>query len=99
MNCRHCGARLTPDDLVCGNCGNIVDTAPQTSTVASPSVSRTTAPAQKRGLSATTLLILAFACGFLGLIATAGLGGIYAGLQDRTADQQAQANKFYQEGL
>jgi tetratricopeptide (TPR) repeat protein len=99
MNCRHCGARLTPDDLVCGNCGNIVDTTPPTPTVASPSIPRTTAPARKRGLSATTLLILAFACSFLGLIAAAGMGGVYAGLQDRTADQQQQADKFYQEGL
>ncbi|HTP07956.1 MAG TPA: hypothetical protein VMP08_06880 [Anaerolineae bacterium] len=100
MNCRHCGARLAPDDLVCGNCGKIVDTTPPTPTVASPSIARpTTAPAKKRGLSATTLLILAFACGFLGLIIAAGLGGIYAGLQDRTTDQQAQADKFYQEGL
>ena len=100
MNCRHCGARLTPDDLVCGNCGSIVDTTPPTPTVASPSLPRTTTvPAKQRGLSATTVLILAFACGFLGLIAAASLGGVYAGLQDRTADQQAQAEKFYQEGL
>jgi tetratricopeptide (TPR) repeat protein len=99
MNCRHCGARLTPDDLVCGNCGNIVDTPPPTPTVASPSIPRPAAPARKRGLSATTVLILAFACGFMGLIAAAGLGGVYAGLQDRTADQQAQADKFYAEGI
>jgi hypothetical protein len=50
-------------------------------------------------VSATTLLILAFACGILGLIAAAGLGGVYAGLQDRKADEQTQADKFYQEGL
>ena len=100
MNCRYCGARLTPDDLVCGNCGNIVDTTQPAPTVASPSIPRPIpAPAKKRGLSATTLLILAFACGFIGLVIAAGLGGVYAGLQDRTADQQAQADKFYQEGL
>jgi tetratricopeptide (TPR) repeat protein len=100
MNCRHCGARLTPDDLVCGNCGNIVDSTPATPTVASPSIARSAAvPPKRRGLSVTTLLILAFACGFLGLVVAAGLGGVYAGLQDRTADQQAQADKFYQEGL
>jgi tetratricopeptide (TPR) repeat protein len=98
MNCRHCGARLTPDDLVCGNCGNIVDSAPPTPTMASPSIARP-APVKARGLSATTLLILAFACGFLSIIIAAGLGGVYAGLQDRTADQQAQADKFYDEGV
>jgi tetratricopeptide (TPR) repeat protein len=98
MNCRHCGARLAPDDLVCGICGNIVDTTPPTPTVATKPVPRTS-PARARGVSATTLLILAFACGFLGLITAAGLGGVYAGLQDRKADEQTQADKFYQEGL
>jgi tetratricopeptide (TPR) repeat protein len=98
MNCRLCGARLTPDDLVCGNCGSIVDSTPPTPTIVTPSSARP-APATARGLSATTLLILAFACSFLGLIIAAGLGGVYAGLQDRTADQQAQANKFYDEGV
>jgi Tol biopolymer transport system component len=98
MNCHHCGVHLAPDDLVCGNCGNIVDTTPPTPTVATkPVPSRS--PAKKRGISATTVLILAFACGFLGIIAAAGLGGVYAGMQDRTADQQAQADRFYQEGL
>src|SRR5512139_3207378 len=97
MNCRHCGARLASDDLVCGSCGNIVDTAPPTPTVASKPIPRT-APPRARRVSAPTLLILAFACGFLGLIAAAGLGGAYTGLQDRMVDEQAQANKFYQEG-
>jgi tetratricopeptide (TPR) repeat protein len=100
MNCRHCGARLTPDDLVCGNCGNIVDSTPPTPTVASPSIPRPApAAAKRRGLSAATLLIFAVACSFVGLIVAAGLGGVYAGLQDRTADQQAQADKFYEEGI
>ena len=98
MNCRHCGAHLAPDDLVCGNCGSIVDTTPPAPTVASQPASRTS-PAKARRVSAATLLILAFACGFLGLIAAAGLGGVYAGLQDRKAEEQAQADKFYQEGL
>ena len=98
MNCRHCGARLAPDDLVCGNCGNIVDTAPPTPTVASKPIPRTS-PARARRISVTTLLILACACGVLGLIAAAGLGGVYAGLQDRKTDEQAQADKFYQEGI
>src|SRR5512139_2602810 len=97
MNCRHCGARLASDDLVCGSCGNIVDTAPPTPTVASRPIPRTPPPKARRA-SAATLVILAFACGFLGLIVTAGLGGVYAGLQDRKADEQTQANKFYQEG-
>jgi tetratricopeptide (TPR) repeat protein len=98
MNCRHCGARLAPDDLVCGNCGNIVDTAPPAPTVASQSVPRP-APVWARRASAATLLILAFACGFLAVITAAGLGGVYAGMQDREADRQAQADRFYQEGL
>ncbi len=98
MNCRNCGARLAPDDLVCGNCGNIVDTAPPTPTVASQPVQRPS-PARARRVSATTLLILACACGILGLVAAAGLGGVYAGLQDRKTDEQAQADKFYQAGL
>ncbi len=98
MNCRYCGARLAPDDLVCGKCGNIVDTTPPAPTVASKPVPRTS-PARARRVSATTLLILAFACGVLGLIAAAGLGGVYAGLQDRKTDQQAQADRFYQEGI
>jgi tetratricopeptide (TPR) repeat protein len=97
MNCRHCGARLASDDLVCGSCGNVVDTAPPAPTVASKPIPRTTPPRARR-VSAATLLILAFACGFLGLIAAAGLGGAYAGLQDRKGDEQAQADKFYQEG-
>ena len=97
MNCRHCGARLAPDDLVCGSCGNIVDTAPPAPTVASKPISRTSSPKTRRA-SAVTLLILAFACGFLGLIVASGLAGVYAGLEDRKADEQAQANKFYQEG-
>jgi Tol biopolymer transport system component len=98
MNCHHCGVHLAPDDLVCGNCGNIVDTTPPTPTVATKPVPPRSS-AKKRGISATTVLILAFACGFLGIIAAAGLGGVYAGMQDRTADQQAQADRFYQEGL
>jgi tetratricopeptide (TPR) repeat protein len=100
MNCRSCGAHLTPDDLVCGNCGTIVDAALPAPTVASKPIPRTTnVPAKKRDLSAASLLILVFACGFLGLIAVAGLGGVYAGLQDRQADAQVQSDKFYQEGL
>jgi tetratricopeptide (TPR) repeat protein len=98
MNCRHCGAHLAPDDLVCGNCGHIVDTAPPAPTVALKPVPRTP-PVKARRVPTTTLIILAFACGFLGLIAAAGVGGVYTGLQDRKADEQAQADKFYQEGV
>lgn len=99
MNCRHCGARLASDDLVCGNCGSIIDTAPPMPTVASTAVPRPAARTRKRGISASTFLILAFVCGFLGLIVAAGLGGVYAGMQDRRADAQAQADKYYEEGL
>ncbi len=98
MNCRFCGAHLTPDDLVCGNCGNLVDATPAAPTVASQPVPRPSSTKARR-ISATTLLILAFACSFMGLIIAAGLGGVYAGLQDRKTDEQAQADKFYQEGL
>ncbi len=98
MNCRFCGAHLTPDDLVCGNCGNLVDTTPVAPTVASQPIPRPSSTKARR-ISATTLLILAFACSFVGLIVAAGLGGVYVGLQDRKTDEQAQADKFYQEGL
>src|SRR5512143_1462841 len=98
MNCRYCGARLAPDDLVCGTCGNVVDTAPLAPTVASQPVPRTSSAKTQR-VSAATLLILAFACGFLGLIAAAGMGGVYTGLQDRKTAEQARADEFYQEGL
>ena len=99
MNCRQCGARLAPDDLVCGNCGSIVDTAPSGSTAAmKPLPPRPAAPTSRR-LSAATLLIIVFACGFLGVIIAAGMGGVYTGLQDRQIDEQARVDKFYQEGL
>src|SRR3974377_98546 len=98
MKCRFCGARLAPDDLVCGTCGNIVDAAPSALTVASQPVPRTSS-AKTRRVSAATLLILAFACGFLGLIAAAGAGGVYTGLQDRKTDEQARADEYYQQGL
>ncbi len=97
MNCRQCGAHLAPDDLVCGTCGTLAEAAlPAASTVA---VKRTPLPAKTRRLSATTLLILVFACGFIGLIATAIAGGVAVGLQDRKADEQARIDQFYQEGL
>ena len=98
MNCRQCGAHLAPDDLVCGTCGTLAEaTLPAASTVAVKRTTRTTA--KTRRLSATTLLILVFACGFVGLIATAIAGGVAVGLQDRKADEQARIDQFYQEGL
>jgi tetratricopeptide (TPR) repeat protein len=98
MNCRQCGARLAPDDLVCGNCGSIVDAALPAPTVTVKPLPRST-PVKTRRPTAATLLIVAFACGFLGLIVAAGMGGIYTGLQDRQTDVQARADRFYQEGL
>ena len=98
MNCRQCGAQLAPDDLVCGTCGALAEaTLPAASTIAVKSASR--AVTNTRRLSATTLLILIFACGFIGLIAAAIAGGVAAGLQDRKADDQARLDQFYQEGL
>jgi tetratricopeptide (TPR) repeat protein len=98
MNCRQCGAQLAPDDLVCGTCGALAEaTLPAASTIAvKPTPRVATKP---RRLSATTLLILVFACGFIGLIATAIAGGVAVGLQDRKADDQARLDQFYQEGL
>jgi tetratricopeptide (TPR) repeat protein len=98
MNCRQCGAHLAPDDLVCGTCGTLAEAAPLASpTVAVRSTPRTTT--RTRRLSSTTLLIIVFACSFLGLIAAAIAGGVVVGLQDRKVDEQARIDQFYQEGL
>lgn len=98
MNCRQCGAHLAPDDLVCGTCGTLAEaTLPAAPTVAVKPAPRATA--QTRRLPATTLLIIVFACSFLGLISAAIAGGVVVGLQDRKADEQARIDQFYQEGL
>ena len=98
MNCRQCGAQLAPDDLVCGTCGALAEATLSGAPIVAvkPAPRNTT---KTRRLSATTLLILVFACGFIGLIAAAIAGGVAAGLQDRKADDQARLDQFYQEGL
>jgi tetratricopeptide (TPR) repeat protein len=98
MNCRHCGAHLAPDDLVCGTCGTLAEaTLPAVPTVAAKPTPR--ASTKTRPLSSATLLIVVFACSFIGLITAAIAGGVVAGLQDRQADEQARIDQFYQEGL
>jgi tetratricopeptide (TPR) repeat protein len=99
MNCRECNSRVEPNDLVCGNCGAVVFNAPVASLSASaPAPSTRNAP-RRRGLSPTTILILLFAFGMIALITTSILLGVSAGLQDRAIDQQAEADKYYHEGL
>jgi tetratricopeptide (TPR) repeat protein len=102
MNCPECGAHITAADFVCGNCGKLLDqshTAPLPVTTAVP-IPR---PAQRarpaRRISSTTLLIVLFSCGLLTLIVTSAVGGVVVGLQDRETDRQAQADRYYQEGL
>jgi tetratricopeptide (TPR) repeat protein len=98
MNCRQCGARLAPDDLVCGTCGTLADAAPP----AAPTVAVKPTPraaTKSRALSSTTLLIIVFACSFLGIIVAAIASGVAVGLQDRQLDEQARIDQFYQEGL
>jgi tetratricopeptide (TPR) repeat protein len=98
MNCRQCGAHLAPDDLVCGTCGTLAEAAPLAApTVAVKPTSR--ASTKSRAPSSTTLLIIVFACSFLGLITAAIAGGVVVGLQDRKADEQVRIDQFYQEGL
>lgn len=103
MNCRQCGAPLAPDDLVCGTCGTIADTTPASQpTVASHPVAvppTRPQPQSAKHFPLATILILVFACSFIGLIAMAGLGGAWAGMQDRQADEQARVEKYYQEGI
>lgn len=96
MNCRECGARLAPEDLVCGNCGAIVESAPLLVSTQPTQPVRPSSSA--RWLSSTTLLIALFACGLVALITASAVGGIVTGLRDREGDRQAQADKYYQEG-
>jgi tetratricopeptide (TPR) repeat protein len=99
MNCRECGSRVDPNDLVCGNCGAVVDVTPIAALpVRVPAPSTRNAP-RRRGLSPTAILILLFAFGMIALITTSILLGVSAGLQDRVLDQQAEADKYYHEGL
>ena len=96
MNCLQCGAPLTPSDMVCGNCGAVIDV-----TRSAPSRPiHAVAPASRRfHLSSTALLILIFSCGLIALITAAIVGGVTAGLQDREINRRAETDKFYQEGL
>jgi tetratricopeptide (TPR) repeat protein len=96
MNCRECGAQVTTADWVCGNCGALLD---QSQPVSPPTLAPTPASRFARRISSTTLLIALFACGLCTLIATAAIGGVAAGLRDRETDRQAQADRYYQEGL
>ena len=96
MNCLQCGAPLTPNDMVCGNCGAVIDVTRS----APPQPIRAAAPASRRfRLSSTALLILIFSCGLIALITAAIVGGVVVGLQDRVINRQAETDKFYQEGL
>ena len=90
MNCRKCGAPVTSADFVCGNCGALPDHSP-------PPPALVTRAARR--ISSTTLLIVLLACGLSTLITVSALGGVVAGLHDRDADRQAQADRYYQEGL
>ncbi len=97
MNCRSCGARLAPNDLVCGTCGAIVESMPPSITQPSTPLPRSTSTARR--VSSTTLLIIVFACGLLALITASAVGGVAVGLRDREGDRQAQADKYFQEGV
>jgi tetratricopeptide (TPR) repeat protein len=59
----------------------------------------TAQPQSAKHFPLATVLIILFACSFVGLIALGALGGVWAGLQDRQADEQARAEKYYQEGI
>ncbi|MBP7687617.1 MAG: PD40 domain-containing protein [Thermoflexales bacterium] len=100
MTCRECGAHVAASDFVCGNCGAVLDqssTAPQPVLPPSPPAS----PARRtaRRISSTTLLIVLFSCGLISLIVASAVGGVVIGLQDRETDRQAEADRYYQEGL
>jgi tetratricopeptide (TPR) repeat protein len=97
MNCRECGARLSADDLVCGNCGALIDRLPQTAQITPVKPPRPSNRARR--ISSTTLLIVLFSCGLLSLIVASAVGGVVVGLQDRDVAEQAKADQFYQEGL
>ena len=97
MNCRECGARAEATDLVCGNCGALLE-RPRPVVQATAPVTPIN-PKTARRLSTSTLLIILFSCGLLALIAASAVGGVVVGLRDRESEQQAQADKFYQEGL
>lgn len=99
MNCRECGAQVTAADFVCGNCGALLDRS-QTAPLPAPTPGPTAAPARRAvRLSSTTLLIALFSCGLLTLIVASAVGGVVIGLQDRETDRQAQADRYYKEGL
>ncbi len=97
MNCRECGARVEPGDLVCGNCGTIIDSAPQLAPKKSMGLPKPIKP--RRRLSPTAILILIFSCGMFALIAASIVGGLATGLQDREIDRQAKADQYYHEGV
>ncbi len=97
MNCRNCGARVEPDDLVCGNCGTVIDSAPQLAPKTAMTPPRPIRP--RRRLSPTASLILVFACGMFTLIAASIVGGVATGLQDREIDRQAKADQYYHAGV
>ncbi|HZY45972.1 MAG TPA: hypothetical protein VFF70_14635 [Anaerolineae bacterium] len=97
MNCRNCGARVEPDDLVCGNCGHVIDSAPQLAPKNSMTLPKPIKP--RRPLSPTGILIIIFSCGMFTLIAASILGGVATGLQDRETDRQAKADQYYHAGV
>lgn len=97
MNCRECGAQAEANDLVCGNCGALLERSRLVVQSTQP-IARTQPKAAWR-ISISTLLILMFSCGLLALIVASAIGGVFIGLRDREAEQQAQADKFYQEGI
>src|SRR5450759_4903655 len=97
MNCRTCGARVEPDDLVCGNCRTVVDSAPRLTPKKSMGLPKPIKP--RRRLSPTAILILIFSCGMFTLIAASIAGGVATGLQDRETDRQAKADQYYHEGV
>ena len=99
MNCRNCGARVEPNELVCGNCGTVVDVSPRIAPIAYNTQPHPAAIKLRRRLSSTAILILLFACGMITLIAASIVGGITTGLQDREIDRQVETDKYYHEGL
>lgn len=101
MNCRQCGAPIEAGDLVCGNCGALVGQNDTGAMARAAALTRPVpaSPARHRRLSASTLIIVLFSCGLLSLIIASAVGGVVVGLQDREADRQAEADKYYQEGL
>ncbi len=96
MNCRECGTRLEPAALVCGNCGALIDQVPQIPQSKPGGSPRATSRAF---ISSSTLLILLFSCGLLALVVASAVGGVIIGLRDRKAEEAANAERYYQEGL